>query len=203
VIYHVNSFRVPCVGVAPMSCLQVRRGDEATGDWQNFYASIDGFAYEPGYVYRLLVRETPLPRDQVPADASSIRYELVEVIDKARDPRLDLHDIWVLRRIEDAGIGDFDSASRPRQPYIEFNVTRGDYLGNDGCSEIRGPILILDASRVRLGPPEGSPGPCGDGRLQARFHAALARASQWRRDGLELILLDDAGSAILGFRKAD
>ena len=99
VVYQVNSFRVPCVGVAPMSCLQVRRGAEATGDWQNFYAAIEGFDYEPGYLYHLLVRDIPLPLEEVPADASSIRFELVRVIDKAPDPRLGLHDIWVLQRI--------------------------------------------------------------------------------------------------------
>ena len=56
VIFHVNSARVPCVGVAPMNCLQVKRGAEPTGDWQHFYSQIDGFDYEPGYLYRLLVR---------------------------------------------------------------------------------------------------------------------------------------------------
>ena len=78
-ILEVNSYRVPCVGVAPMSCLQVRRDDQPDGKWQNFYSEIRGFEYRPGYLYRLRIRETPLPPEQVPADASSIQFDLVEV----------------------------------------------------------------------------------------------------------------------------
>jgi hypothetical protein len=92
VIYHVNSYRVPCVGVAPMRCLQVQRGDPATREWQYFYSQIRGFDFQPGYRYRLLVRETRLPPEQVPADASSIRYELVEVLEMTADPRLSTED---------------------------------------------------------------------------------------------------------------
>ncbi len=37
--------RVPCTGVAPMECLQVRIGWQKT--WQNFYASISGWEFVP------------------------------------------------------------------------------------------------------------------------------------------------------------
>ena len=206
VIYHVNSFRVPCVGVAPMSCLQVQRGEEATGDWQYFYSSIDGFDFEPGYVYRLLVRETHLPREQVPADASSIRYELVEILSKMRDPRLAIHDIWVLVRIGNEPVDALRGEGPSQAPYIEFNVARGEYLGHDGCSDIQGSILALDSRRVRLGPPVPSstpPDSCRENTLPARLSAALMNVSQWRRDGLDLTLLDDNDTALLVFRKTD
>jgi hypothetical protein len=39
--------------------------------------------------------------------------------------------------------------------------------------------------------------------LHAQLTSALASVRQWRRDGPELALLDDAGSAILSFRKTD
>lgn len=82
--YWVNSARVPCTGVAPMQCLQVRKGEAE--DWQLFYSSIEGFNYEPGYIYRLSVREEKLDPALVPADASSIRFILVEVEEKTPDP---------------------------------------------------------------------------------------------------------------------
>jgi heat shock protein HslJ len=205
VTYRVNSFRVPCVGVAPMNCLQVQRGDEATGDWQNFYWHIEGFAYEPGYLYRLLVRETPLPPEQVPEDASAIRYELVELIDKTPDPRLAIHDIWVLRRLDGNSVDDFDRASRTERPYLEFNVSRGEYLGNDGCNAIRGDLLTIGPQALRLGPASavGVARPCGDGELQARLLAALERVAAWRRDGTGLALLDENGVEVMAFRKTD
>ncbi|MEJ2003809.1 MAG: DUF4377 domain-containing protein [Cyclobacteriaceae bacterium] len=81
-ILWINSERVPCVGVAPRECLQVKRSED--GDWENFYARIEGFNFEPGFLYKIRVKETELPANQVPADASSIRYELVEELEKIR-----------------------------------------------------------------------------------------------------------------------
>jgi hypothetical protein len=83
VTYWVNSARVPCVGVGPMECLQVRKSESA--DWQLFYSEIEGFDFEPGYVYRLRVREEILDPADVPADASSIRFVLLEVEEKKPD----------------------------------------------------------------------------------------------------------------------
>lgn len=205
VIFEVNSFRVPCVGMAPMSCLQVRRGDDAAGEWQSFYAPIRGFDYEPGYLYRLRIRETTLPPGQVPADASSIRYDLVEVIDKEPDPRLAIQDIWVLDRLDRISIDDFDPASRGQSPSIEFNVVLGEYLGNDGCNAFRGDIVTVGPEELTLGPPTSTDGAggCGDGSLQAQFAAALTRITRWRRDGLSLALADDHDAEVLVFRKVD
>ncbi|MBN2530484.1 MAG: DUF4377 domain-containing protein, partial [Deltaproteobacteria bacterium] len=49
----VNSERVSCTGVAPMQCMQVKEHEE--DDWSLFYDSIEGFEYEAGYVYELVV----------------------------------------------------------------------------------------------------------------------------------------------------
>lgn len=80
VTYWINSSRVPCVGVGPMECLEVRQSESA--DWQLFYSAIEGFDYEPGYLYRIKVREEKRDPEDVPADASSIRYILVSVEEK-------------------------------------------------------------------------------------------------------------------------
>lgn len=70
--------KVECVGVAPQECLQVRYA--LNEDYQLFYSSIEGFDYEPGYDYELLVQKTPV--DNPPADGSSIQWTLVEVVSK-------------------------------------------------------------------------------------------------------------------------
>ncbi len=205
VILEVNSYRVPCVGVAPMSCLQVRRDDQPDGKWQNFYSEIRGFEYRPGYLYRLRVRETPLPPEQVPADASSIQFDLVEVIDKMPDPRLAIHDIWALLQIGDPGSGDYGPDSVPEHPYIEFNVTRSAYLGNTGCGEFSGKILHIGPQELQLGPmTSGTAQPdCDDGSVTARWSAALENVASWHRNDLTLKLLDGNGSEVLRFRKID
>lgn len=69
---------VACVGVAPMQCMQYRKvGDTA---WSNHYFGIDGFEYQPDYRYVLEIKQTPVI--DPPADASSLRWELVRVVEK-------------------------------------------------------------------------------------------------------------------------
>lgn len=69
-----------CVGVGPMKCLQVKETESAP--WQNFYSKIEVFTYEPGYEYQLLVRTEK--RENVPADASTIKYILVKEVSKKK-----------------------------------------------------------------------------------------------------------------------
>ena len=84
VTYWVNSARVPCTGVGPMQCLQVRKS-ESEG-WKLFYSEIEGFDYEPGYIYRLRVKEEMLDPARIPADASSIKFILVSIEEKLPKP---------------------------------------------------------------------------------------------------------------------
>ena len=79
----VNSYTVSCVGEAEGTCLLVQEGNMiGTENWEYFYYvdSIEGFTYEPGYVYSLIVKKTEI--ENPPADGSSIRYELVRVVSK-------------------------------------------------------------------------------------------------------------------------
>ena len=71
-----------------MNCLQIKRAEEE--DWQYFYSQITGFDFEPGHLYKIEVQEEKLDPDQVPADASSIKYSLVSVLEKNVDPFYDL-----------------------------------------------------------------------------------------------------------------
>ena len=71
-----------CHGEAPMKCLQVR--EVATEEWRNLYAPIEGFEYEPGHAYELRVEVTQVAKP--PADGSSLRYRLLEVVSKQKRP---------------------------------------------------------------------------------------------------------------------
>ncbi|WP_460687144.1 DUF4377 domain-containing protein [Niabella aquatica] len=82
-IYWINSATKDCQGVGPMKCLEVQKNDTLEpGKWQLFYSQIEGFTYEPGYVYQLIIKEEQIPADRVPADGSSIKYTLVKQLEK-------------------------------------------------------------------------------------------------------------------------
>ena len=67
-----------CTGVGPHSCMLVKENPD--DEWTYFYDQIEGFEYEEGYIYELLVNEIPVPNPA--ADASSLRYELKNIISK-------------------------------------------------------------------------------------------------------------------------
>ena len=69
---------VDCVGVGPQKCMTVKKSGDS--DWTYFYSKIQGFNFEPGYEYELEVRVTQV--DDPPADASSLKYELIKVVTK-------------------------------------------------------------------------------------------------------------------------
>ena len=81
-IIFVGPEKAECVGVGPMECYLVKENPD--DEWQYFYDQIDGFEWEPGYTYELRVAIYPV--ENPPADASSLRYELVEVINKVETP---------------------------------------------------------------------------------------------------------------------
>lgn len=75
----VGAEQVDCVGVAPQRCLLVK--ENAESEYVFFYDAIEGFEWEEGHKYELLVEVTEI--DNPPADGSSLQYRLIEVVDKA------------------------------------------------------------------------------------------------------------------------
>lgn len=72
----IDSALVDCIGEAPQKCMRVR--NDPSAEWLFFYDSIGGFSYEEGNSYELLVEVIPV--DDPPADGSSLRYELIELV---------------------------------------------------------------------------------------------------------------------------
>lgn len=85
----INSAHVDCTGSGQQKCLQIQRGTKLGDEWENFYGYVEGFEYQPGFIYQIEVNKTELPKDQVPADGGSIKYELVKVISKTPDLKED------------------------------------------------------------------------------------------------------------------
>ncbi|PID87281.1 MAG: hypothetical protein CSB13_00225 [Chloroflexi bacterium] len=78
VTMYVGSEFVDCEGEGPQTCMLIKYSPDE--EYQLFYNGIDGFTFEPGYEYELKVRVTPV--ENPPADGSSLRYTLVEQVNK-------------------------------------------------------------------------------------------------------------------------
>jgi hypothetical protein len=79
---HVGPQTVDCVGVGPQQCLLVK--ERSTDQWTYFYDSIQGFTFEPGYLYVLQVRRRTVRNP--PADGSSAEYHLLKVVSREPAP---------------------------------------------------------------------------------------------------------------------
>ncbi len=84
-ILWVADKRAECTGVAPMQCLMVQQTTANSqqpnaNNWQYFYQDINGFNWRQGKVNKIKVKVTHLDPKQVPADGSSVSYQLLEVL---------------------------------------------------------------------------------------------------------------------------
>ncbi|MBB4080069.1 heat shock protein HslJ [Lewinella aquimaris] len=201
--FWINSRTVPCTGAGPQTCLQVKRGPELDGgEWEYFYATIAGFDYEPGYLYKLSVRETPLIDAEVPADGSSIEYTLIRVLEKNHDPALLLNDIWVLERIAGEAV-DLTAATDLRQPTIEFQLAEQRVMGNNGCNSFNGTLQKAEQGNLRFGPLAMTRKACMNSDVPDRVTAALNRVAGYAIESLRLTLVDESGEELLQYRKVD
>jgi uncharacterized protein DUF4377 len=76
----VRDQRVACEAEGPRECLQVRRSESDA--WRNLYSPIEGFEYEPGYLYELELEVSRVVNP--PQDASALKYRLLKVVSKRK-----------------------------------------------------------------------------------------------------------------------
>lgn len=72
----IKHYRVPAIGLDLLLTTYVREGDDP--NFRTFFSGIEGFTHELGFDYELLVRRSEV--ENPPADGSSIRYELIDVV---------------------------------------------------------------------------------------------------------------------------
>lgn len=202
--YYVNSSKVDCEGVAKMKCLQVQKGDVLdAANWNYFYSTIEDFTYEPGYIYKLKVKETILNPSTVPADASSVKYTLVEILEKTPDATLQLHDIWALEAMNGMAVTEDNFSNFSKQPILELFIADKRIVGNDGCNSFFGSIESLDTAQIRFGKMGSTKMACPNMELSNTFTKALQNTTTYTRDGLTLSLFDASETEVLRFKKVD
>lgn len=162
----VKENRVDCTGVGPMKCMLVKFPGKQ--DWENFYAGIENFQYEEGYRYTLKIRVTE--RDNVPADASSLRYELVKIIRKEKVAVNQALSFLAKHNWKLIQLNGNNLAENP--VFISFDAASNRVSGNAGCNGFFGAVE-LDAEQIvfnQLGSTEKA---CPEAKLEAEFMQLL------------------------------
>ena len=200
----VNSLRVPCTGLIEMQCLEIQEGEQFASDkWELFYDRIEGFKFRAGYIHKLKIKKENLDPVDVPADGSSIKYTLIEVLEKRSDKKVRLHDIWALKRINGKDIPRGKESGLETLPMLEIYLAEMRFLGNDGCNQIRGELTMATESNLQFGNIAGTKKMCREMNIPKAFRKALAQTATYKLKNLMLILVDENGKELAVLKKMD
>ena len=195
-ILWVSGTKTECsAGAGKMMCLQVHRGEDlSAAKWENFYAPIEGFSFEEGYLKKIEVREEQL--QNVPADASSIKYTLIKELERQLDYHSVLNGAWVLARINDQPI----NRSVPL-PTLDIDLAEMHVSGNGGCNGYGGPIAVLDASSIQFGNLISTEMACMNANIENEYYQALNAVRSFQIKGDFFTCFNAEGEKILAFIK--
>jgi heat shock protein HslJ len=189
---------VDCEGAHPQKCMRVKFDPDE--DWQYFYDQVEGFEFEPGYRYTLLVEK--LEVQDPPADGSAIQYVLVEVQEKAEElvsgsAKLEDH-FWVL-----SGLG---TAAEPQgvletvQISLEYDPATGGISGSAGCNRYFGEATVDgDALTFSTGPLGMTRMACSEEVMvqEAEFIETLGQVTRFAIEGETLYLFTEAEEVLV------
>lgn len=168
-----------CVGVGPQSCMLVKENPDE--EWTYFYDQIEGFEYEEGYTYELLVDIIPV--ENPAADASSLRYELKNIISKT--PTLvndDLIKEWTVIKIK--GLEQLSSS-----PTMIFEKEDSKVAGFAGCNNYFSTYTI-SGNEMSFGPAGATRKLCPDMSVEDIFFKNLPNIARFEIVKKELYLYD-------------
>ena len=191
---------VPCADGTPGACLRVT---DASGDaWITHLDEIEGFTYEPGFTYELLV-EAPSEVEQIEA-ATPPRLRLMRVLTKEASgaPRQALRDDlgrsrWVLSALTPSGHPETDWAGNGIT--AQFDVWGGRLSGFAGCNNYSAGLRVA-GDQIQVSQPISTRKACPGGmvmELEREYLERLPKATAFAvtADRLELSLADGSGMA--------
>jgi hypothetical protein len=182
---------VACAGAPAETCLNVSEPD---GDqWLMRFDEIDGFAYEPGFTYEVLVEEPPLNEEL----AVVPRLRLLRVVSRQPaagpgEPGPLGRGEWHLQSIAPAGAG------AAAQAWPDSGITAAFHVGGwvegfAGCDQYLG-ALTVDGEKLTISAPATTQKLCASevASRQRTYLQELAKALSYTvtGDSLELKLLD-------------
>lgn len=189
-----------CVGVGPMKCMMVKENPD--DEYQFFYSEIEGFTFEPGYTYKVRVRVEPVAN--APADASSLKYTLIEVVSQeavaagaAGAEAALAGPTWQLTGVADAnGV----LSATPEGVTATATFADGRVSGSGGCNNYSA-AYTLDGDSLTIMPGPMTMMACPEPQMtiEQQLMAALGATAAYEIAGGELHLLNADGQVVATF----
>ena len=194
-----------CPGAGGQKCLMVKENPEA--DYQYFHQPIEGFDYEEGYEYEIVVNVEKV--ENPPADGSSLKYTLVEIVSKT--PVAAASEATHAEQSADLGgvewhlvsyLGPDGMTETLTEAPITITFSDGRVVGSAGCNryfatyQVEGEALTIDEAigRTRMA--------CPDPIMaqEETYVKLLPQTATFEMDGDALTLFNQEGDALLIFR---
>jgi heat shock protein HslJ len=192
---YVYDRKIVCAG--NYECMQVK--EKAKEAWHVYTDTIEGFNYQEGYNYTILV-ETTLPKNPYEGRIND-KYKLVKVISKIKtdyNPAVKLEGKkWMLLSMND-GKKNLTFNQDSTRMSVQFNVKAGKVTGHGICNTISGTLAVQNnaititniASTKMMCAGQG-------GTFEKIYRDFLAKASAYEVSGNRLYLKCNDGSSLL------
>ncbi len=196
-IMWVSGIKTECsAGAGKMQCLYVYKGETLDdANWENFYAKIEGFEFEEGFMKKLEIKEGKI--DNPPADGSSIKYTMVKELDKKVDYRANVNGDWTLSRLNDAPVN-----RSVKLPNMIINLSRMQVSGNGGCNNYTGKITKLTSNTIDFGNIVNTKRAClVNKNIEQEYFTALNSINSFQIKGNNLIFYNEKGDKVFSYLK--
>lgn len=174
----IASTKADCTGISPQKCLQIK--EEGETNWTYFYSNIEGFDYVEGFYYRLKVSVSEI--ENPPAGGSSLKYRLIEVLEKSKAPLNLDQGSWLVTRVKDRD-------SFGRNPFIKIDLLQNEINGNTSCNRFSAKIKVTN-NKVDISELSSTEMMCKDIDVETAFLDALASITSYSLKNDKLQLLD-------------
>ena len=198
---YVGPTLVDCVGVAPQRCMQVKESPE--DEYTLFFGQIEGFEYQEGNEYVLLVREEKL--ENPPADAPDRKWVLVSLVSQAPvaavpgvEPTAQTYTLdWYL---DDSG----EKTPILTGTQVTLQVDQNQISGSAGCNSYTAQFE-LDGDQISIGPAITTMMACPEPVMQqeSAYLAALGEAAIVSMAEGALTFADAQGRVILSYHAVE
>ena len=181
----VADYLVECTGVAKQQCMLIKENTD--DEWTYFYDQIEGFDFVEGYSYELLVEVHQI--DNPPADASSQKLVLKELISKSVSSDSDLMGKWKVIKI--IGIESLQIF-----PTLEFVEEDNKVAGYAGCNNYFA-TYELKGKELHIGAAGATRKMCQDMSVEDVFLKQLDQIAYYKLVKSELHLFDMKDTLIM------
>lgn len=181
---------VDCTGVSKQKCMLIKENPDE--EWTYFYDRISGFDYEEGYTYEVRVKVEDV--ENPPADASSKKYTLAEVIAKtpAEESTQDGNELtgtWKVIQMD--GL-----ESMKNFPTFIFNKEENRVSGYAGCNNYFASYEV-NGSELKFGNAGATRMMCQDMSVEDVFLKKLNEIAYFKMVKSELHLFDAKDKLIM------